>query len=130
MPHGPDPLLLQLFVIFIWTKIFGELFEQLALPAVLGEILAGVILGPYFTGFIHPSDSVSSIAEVGAIFLLFTVGLETSPKDLIRVGTESITVAIAGITLPFISYGGSSLVANFLLVALAWSMSSERTAPV
>ena len=79
MPHGPDPLLLQLFVIFIWTKIFGELFEQLALPAVLGEILAGVILGPYFTGLIHPSDAVSSIAEVGAIFLLFTVGLETSP---------------------------------------------------
>lgn len=102
MPHGPDPFLLQLFVIFIWTKIFGELFEQLALPAVLGEILAGVILGPYFTGFIHPSDAVNSIGEVGAIFLLFTVGLETSPKDLIRVGTESITVAVAGITLPFI----------------------------
>src|SRR5438045_5337772 len=102
MPHGPDPFLLQLFVIFIWTKIFGELFEQLALPAVLGEILAGLLLGPYLTGFIHPSDAVTSIAEVGAIFLLFTVGLETSPKDLMRVGTESITVATAGLLLPFL----------------------------
>ena len=102
MPTSADPFLLQLFVIFIWTKVFGELFEQLSLPAVLGEILAGVLLGPYLAGFIQPSDAVNSIAEVGAIFLLFTVGLETSPKDLIQVGAESLTVALAGITLPFI----------------------------
>ncbi len=102
MPHGQDPFLLQLFVIFIWVKIFGELFEQLSLPAVLGEILAGVVLGPYLTGFIQPSDAITSIAQVGAIFLLFTVGLETSPKDLIRLGRESLKVALAGIALPFI----------------------------
>src|SRR5215831_7150957 len=99
MPHGPDPFLLQLFVIFIWAKIFGELFEQLSLPAVLGEILAGVVLGPYLAGFIYPSDAVTSIGQVGAIFLLFTVGLETSPKDLIRLGKASLRVASAGIAL-------------------------------
>src|SRR5262245_27725105 len=102
MTHGQDPFLLQLFVIFIWAKIFGELFEQLSLPAVLGEILAGVVLGPYLAGLIQPSDAITSIAQVGAIFLLFTVGLETSPKDLIRLGNESLKVAIAGIALPFI----------------------------
>ncbi len=102
MPRNADPFLLQLFVIFIWTKVFGELFEQLSLPAVLGEILAGILLGPYLAALIHPSDAVTSIAEVGAIFLLFTVGLETSPKELIRIGTESLAVALGGITLPFI----------------------------
>jgi len=76
-------------------------FERLSLPAVVGEILAGVVLGPYATNFITPSDTVNSIAEVGAIFLLFTVGLQTSPKDLLRVGRESLRVALAGVILPF-----------------------------
>src|SRR3954462_8587057 len=102
MPNTPDILLLQLFFIFVWAKIFGELFERLSLPAVVGEILAGVVLGPYAANFVTPSDTVNSIAEVGAIFLLFTVGLETKPKDLLRVGRESIRVAIAGVVVPFV----------------------------
>jgi len=101
MPHGADSLLLQLFTIFVWAKVFGELFERLHLPAVLGEILAGVVLGPYATRFILPGDTIYSIAEIGAVFLLFTVGLETSPSDFIRVGKLSLRVAAAGIILSF-----------------------------
>lgn len=101
MTHGADPFLLQLLVIFLWAKIFGELFEQLSLPAVLGEILSGVVLGPYLTGFVLPSDATVSIGELGAIFLLFTVGLETRPKELIRVGGSALGVAVAGMALPF-----------------------------
>ena len=102
MPHASDPLLLQLFAIFVWAKVFGEGFERIALPAVLGEILAGVVLGPYATHLVEPSPTVLSIAEIGAIFLLFTVGLETSPKELIRVGRISLRVALAGIVVPFV----------------------------
>ena len=97
MPHGTDSLLLQLFTIFVWAKVFGELFERMHMPAVLGEILAGVILGPYATRFIVPGDTIYSIAEIGAVFLLFTVGLETAPSDLIRVGRLSLGVAFAGV---------------------------------
>src|SRR5512133_3839060 len=102
MPHGTDTLLLELFAIFVWAKVFGEIFEQLSLPAVLGEILAGVILGPHATGLVTPSETVGSIAELGAIFLLFTVGLETRPSDLIKVGRDALNVALAGIAAPFI----------------------------
>src|SRR5436853_2566124 len=102
MTHGADPFLLQLLVIFLWAKIFGELFEQLSLPAVLGEILSGVVLGPYLTGFIIPSQATTSIGELGAIFLLFTVGLETRPKELIRIGASALGVALAGVALPFL----------------------------
>ena len=101
MNAGTDALLLQLFTIFVWAKVFGEVFERLMLPAVLGEILAGIVLGPYATRIIDPSPSIISIAEIGAIFLLFTVGLETSPSDLIRLGRTSMNVAIAGVLLPF-----------------------------
>lgn len=102
MPQGTDTLLLELFAIFVWAKVFGEIFEQLSLPAVLGEILAGVILGPHATGLVNPTETVASIAEVGAIFLLFTVGLETRPQDLIRVGRKSTRVALAGVLVPFV----------------------------
>ncbi|HYG99666.1 MAG TPA: cation:proton antiporter [Terriglobales bacterium] len=100
--HGTDTLLLELFAIFVWAKVFGEIFEQLSLPAVLGEILAGVVLGPYAIALIDPSQTVNSIAGIGAIFLLFTVGLETRPQELIRVGRQSLRVAIAGVVVPFV----------------------------
>jgi Na+:H+ antiporter len=103
MPHGANSLLLQMFTIFVWAKVFGELFERMYLPAVLGEIAAGVVLGPYATRFILPGDTIYSIAEVGAIFLLFTIGLETSPSDLIRVGRISLQVAVVGVILPFVA---------------------------
>ena len=101
MPHA-EPLLLQLFAIFVWAKVFAEIFEQLGLPAVVGEILAGVILGPYATRFVNPDTTTFSIAGLGAIFLLFTVGLETSPKELIRAGRISLSVALAGVLAPFV----------------------------
>ncbi len=81
--------------------MFAEVFERLTLPAVLGEILAGIALGPYAARIIEPTDSIISIAEIGGIFLLFTVGLETSPSDLIRLGRRSMNVAVAGMVLPF-----------------------------
>jgi len=101
MPH-PEPLLLELFAIFVWAKVSGEIFEQLGLPAVVGEILAGVALGPYALRFVAPSPTTLSIAQLGAIFLLFTVGLETSPDELIRVGRTSLRVSVAGVLAPFV----------------------------
>lgn len=94
-------MLFQLFVIFVAAKIVGEVFERLRLPAVLGEILAGVVFGPYALGLIHPTETIYSVAEIGAIFVLFHAGLETSPKDLIRVGHKSLLVAISGVLVPF-----------------------------
>jgi Kef-type K+ transport system membrane component KefB len=102
MSNGADIFLLELFAIFVWAKVFGEIFQQLSLPGVLGEILAGVVLGPHAMALVAPSDTVESIAEVGAIFLLFTVGLGTRPSDLIKVGRASLRVALAGVAVPFV----------------------------
>lgn len=108
--HTADPFLFQLFFIFVWAKVFGEAFERLRLPAVLGEILAGVLLGPYGARLVVPTDAIYAIAGIGAIFLLFTVGLETQPKDLISVGRTSLYVALAGIAVPLLlGYGYMTL---------------------
>jgi Kef-type K+ transport system membrane component KefB len=117
--HSADPFLFQLFLIFVWAKLCGEVFERLSLPAVLGEILAGVIIGPYGARLVVPSDSIYAIAGIGAIFLLFTVGLETRPKDLIQVGQTALYVALAGITVPF--------VAGFSYMLLAKHTPAEAT---
>ncbi|HZQ90760.1 MAG TPA: cation:proton antiporter [Terriglobales bacterium] len=125
MSHAPDILLLELFAIFVWAKVFAEVFERLALPAVLGEILAGVVLGPYALGVVQPSPTVNSIAQLGAIFLLFVAGLETHPKELVRVGRQSLTVAIAGVIVPFVLgfgymllHGSPSHEATFVAAAM------------
>jgi Na+:H+ antiporter len=101
MNHAPEHLLTELLIIFVVAKVIGELFERIGLPGVLGEITAGAVIGPYALGWIHPSDTLQSIAEVGVIFVLFSAGLETSPGDLIRVGRTALTVATLGIVLPF-----------------------------
>src|SRR5437763_15603720 len=120
MQHVSDPFLLTLLVIFVWAKLFGELFERLSLPAVLGEILAGVVFGPYALHLVStPSASVESMSELGAIFLLFAVGLETPPRELVNVGRTSLGVALAGVVVP--------VAAGFVYVVLHGDSPKEAT---
>ena len=79
MPQGPEPLLLELFAIFVTAKVVGEVFDRLRFPAVLGELLAGLALGPYALGWVVPSDTIQSVAEVGAIFVLFVPTFSPGP---------------------------------------------------
>jgi len=102
MTPGVEELLLELFAIFVAAKVLAEVFERLSLPGVLGEILAGVGLGPYALNWNRPTDTIHSVAEIGAIFVLFSTGLETSPRDLVRVGRKSLLVAVAGVMVPFL----------------------------
>ena len=102
MPHSPEQLLFELFAIFVAAKVGGEIFERIKLPGVLGEILSGVVLGPFALSWVNPSDVTPSIAELGAVFVLFQAGIETSPLDLIRVGKKSLLVALAGVIVPFV----------------------------
>src|SRR3954468_16388007 len=99
---GEQLLLLELFATFVSAKAVGELFERITLPSVLGEILAGAVLGPYALGWVPITDTMHSVAELGAIFVLFSAGLQTSPRELIRVGGRSLSVAMAGVVVPFL----------------------------
>src|SRR6266851_2042260 len=102
VPSVTEQLLLQLFVIFVAAKAVGEIFERLGLPAVPGEILAGLALGPYALGWVPASDTLHSVAEIGVIFVLFSAGLETSPSELIRVSRRALLVSVAGVVVPFV----------------------------
>ncbi|HUK86306.1 MAG TPA: cation:proton antiporter [Terriglobales bacterium] len=119
MTHTGHELLLEMLVIFVCAKLLGEVFERLALPAVLGEILAGVLLGPSLLAWVTPGETVNAIAGIGAIFLLFTVGLEIHPKELVRVGGRSLLVAVLGVVAPF--------VLGFVYLALRGEPAHEAT---
>lgn len=99
MEHS-SKLLLELFLMFAGGKVLAEIFERLRQPAVVGELLAGVVLGPSLLALVHPNELTLGLAEIGAIFLLFTVGLETKPRDLMQVGGVAALVATLGVVVP------------------------------
>lgn len=100
-------VLLTLFIMLAAAKLMAELFERLRQPAVAGEILAGVLIGPGLLNLASPSEITSILAEIGVIFLLFNVGLETKPSAILKVGTRAALVAVLGVAVPFL--GGWSL---------------------
>ena len=80
----------------------AELATRLNSPAVIGELFAGVVLGPSLLGWIEPTQAIRLMAGIGIILLLFEVGLETDVKRLIRTGVASVIVAFAGFVLPLL----------------------------
>lgn len=92
-----------LFLVLLAAKLGEELFRNLKQPTIVGEILAGVIIGPAIFGIVHPNHSVELFAELGVIFLLFWVGLETKLSDLREVGKESLAVGFSGVVIPIIA---------------------------
>ena len=101
------PVLLGLVVVLTAAKLGGALFERIHQPAVLGELIFGVVLGNLallgYTGleFLAESDGIEILAELGVILLLFDVGLESNLDEMKSVGTSSLVVAVLGVVAPF-----------------------------
>lgn len=93
---------LNLLIILLTARIFAELAVRLKTPSVIGELVAGVVLGPSLLGWLSPMESLRLLAEIGIILLLFEVGLETDVRRLARTGARSVAVALIGFVLPFV----------------------------
>jgi len=95
-------LILNILLILIVAWILGSFFTRFGLPAMLGELLAGVILGPPLLGLISASPALELIAEWGILFVMFYTGMEMDPKELLEHIWPSLSVALGGFILPFI----------------------------
>ena len=99
-------ILLALFVIFVAAQVGAEIAQRLKFPSVVGEIAAGCLVGPSVLGLVkltqHTSEPLLMLSEIGAVLLLFSVGLETQLADLKKVGKSAFQVGVAGLILPFI----------------------------
>lgn len=102
-------VLVDLFVLLLFAKLGDEVFRRMGQPTIIGEILAGVVVGPAVLGWVEVGETVEVFAELGAVFLLFWVGLETKLDDLREVGATAGLVGALGVVLPFA--GGAGLAA-------------------
>lgn len=110
--------LLDIALILLGTKAFGLFTRKLRMPAVVGALIAGILLGPAILNWVQPSDLISSLSEIGVIVLMFGAGLETSITDLRKAGLKALVIAVLGVLVPL---GLGYLVASFYNVGpQAW----------
>jgi Kef-type K+ transport system membrane component KefB len=106
---GVAPALLDLFVVLLAAKIGDEVFKRIGQPTIVGEILAGVVVGPAVLGLVEVTSLLEVFAELGVVFLLFWVGLETRITDLRTVGPSAARTGVLGVVLPFAAGFGLGL---------------------
>lgn len=97
----------DLAIIIIFAKFFGILARKLKAPQVVGEIIAGLIIGPSILGLVTASDFLVQMAEIGVVLIMFSAGLETDLKELMKTGPVAFLIACAGVFIPLI--GGTLL---------------------
>ena len=99
---GPAKIPLSMLVIFVSAKVMAEIAERVGQPGIVGEILAGVLVGPSVLGWLAPNELLSTLSDLGAMFLLFRVGLAVKASELMKVGGTATLVAFSGVVVPFI----------------------------
>ena len=99
----------ELILILITTVLLGQLFSRLNMPAVIGQLLSGIILGPAILGWVHPDSIVALFSEFGVILLMFLAGLESDLDLLKKYFKLSFTVAAVGVILPVVFTGLASM---------------------
>lgn len=122
---GVAEVLTALFVVLLAAKIGDEIAKRLGQPGLVGEILAGVVVGPSALGIVEPGEVLEVFAELGVVFLLFWVGLETRLSEMREVGRTAGLVGLLGVVLPFagglglgLALGEDTATSVFLGVAL------------
>ena len=110
----------DLAIIIIAAKFFGILARKCKAPQVVGEIIAGLIIGPSILGLVNQSDFLIEMAEIGVIILMFSAGLETDLKDLMKTGPIAALIACAGVFIPLES---SSIMRSIALYGFLWGFS-------
>lgn len=92
----------DLAIIIIFAKVFGILARKCKAPMVVGEIIAGLLIGPCLLGWVQPTEFILQMAEIGVILLMFSAGLETNLKDMIKTGPKALVIACAGVAVPLV----------------------------
>ncbi len=105
----------DLAIIIVFAKFFGILARKCKAPQVVGEIVAGLLIGPSILGLVEQTEFLAEMAEIGVILLMFSAGLETNLKDLLKTGPKAFLIACAGVFIPLV--GGALLYMGFYGVA-------------
>lgn len=135
--------LLDILIVLVAAKVAAELMERINIPAVVGEILAGILIGPSALDLVSNNDVLRVLGEIGVILLLLEVGSELELSELAAVGRASMSVAIVGVIVPFVGgaafgsaigmtgkealFVGAALTATSVGITTACSATSKRS---
>lgn len=104
MAHLQLPFVVTLLLLLLCARVLGELFERIGAPAMIGEVLAGVLLGPSIIGLIAPSPEINVISDLAVFLLVVMAGMEISPGDIWRsLNARTFWIALFGFMVPFMS---------------------------
>ena len=92
----------NLAIIIVSAKVFGLIANKLKAPQVVGEIIAGLLIGPCVLGWVEQTEFLSRMAEIGVVLIMFGAGLETNMKDLLKTGPKALLVALVGVFVPLV----------------------------
>ncbi len=127
MPHLELPLFTNLLILLVTAKLFGEVFERFKQPSMIGEIIAGMILGPSLLNIIHRTEDIKVISELGVFLLVIIAGLEINIDDILKsLKGKNIIISLMAFFVPILSgfavgyfYGLDAMTAVFIGLCVA-----------
>lgn len=105
-----EQLFVNVVIILVAARLLGEIFQRVGLPALVGELLAGVIIGPSILSLVKPDESLTVLSDLAVFFLMFLAGLEMDPREIRKAGLPSCILSIIAFSIPFASGFGVSVV--------------------
>ena len=104
-----EQLFVSIIVILVSARILGEVFQRIGQPPLVGELLAGLLIGPSILGLVGPSADLHVISNLAVFFLMFLAGLEMDPREIRRAGGSAIVISIIAFFIPLLAGTGTSL---------------------
>lgn len=98
-----EQLFLSIVILLAGARILGEIFRRLKQPAMIGELLAGIILGPTLFGVVRSNDSLEMLSNIAIFFVLLFIGLEMDIRQIKRTGKSAIVISLVSLTVPFLA---------------------------
>jgi Kef-type K+ transport system membrane component KefB len=111
-----EQLFVSIIIILVAARILGEIFQRFGQPPLVGELLAGLIIGPSILGLVLPTYDLNVLSSLAVFFLMFLAGLEMDPREIRRAGVSSIVISILAFLIPLLSGTGLSLLFGLTIV--------------
>ena len=105
-----EQLFVNVVIILVAARLLGEIFQRVGLPSLVGELLAGIIIGPSILSLVRPDESLTVLSDLAVFFLMFLAGLEMDPREIRRAGLPACILSVIAFSVPLVSGYGVSLV--------------------
>ena len=111
-----EQLFVNVVIILVAARLLGEVFQRFNLPSLVGELLAGIIIGPSVLSLVRPNESLTVLSDLGVFFLMFLAGLEMDPREIRKAGIRAGILSCVAFSLPFISGFAASQLAGLNMI--------------